>query len=198
MFSWWFESLGNSYDRSRKQVFINMLRKNFFCFSWNCILSVIRIAPSRRFSWIHSTSHYFIEGKTALNNSHFPHDLALWLNLSGSNDIVSMSRTYFHGLNDVRGIEIRLYLWLMRLSLNTLSHSLCLRPRKMYQNVVSEPFRHLFHTEIEDSNKCFKHLLGRASALWPGGCGFDPQPSHTKGFKNGTSCYFAWRSALTK
>ena len=35
---------------------------------------------------------------------------------------------------------------------------------------------------------------GRASALWPGGC-FDPLPGHTKDFKNGTSCSFAWRSA---
>ena len=32
-------------------------------------------------------------------------------------------------------------------------------------------------------------LSGRASALWPGGCGFDPQPGHTKDFKNGTSCF---------
>ena len=41
-------------------------------------------------------------------------------------------------------------------------------------------------------------LSGRASALWPGGCGFDPRPGHTKDFKNGTSCSFAWRSALRK
>ena len=39
-------------------------------------------------------------------------------------------------------------------------------------------------------------LSGRASALWPVGCGFDPRPGHTKYFKNGTSCSFAWRSAL--
>ena len=38
-------------------------------------------------------------------------------------------------------------------------------------------------------------LSGRASALWPVGCGFDPRPGHTKDFKNGTSCSFAWRSA---
>ena len=32
-------------------------------------------------------------------------------------------------------------------------------------------------------------LSGRASALKRiGGCGFDPQPGHTKDFKNGTSC----------
>ena len=41
-------------------------------------------------------------------------------------------------------------------------------------------------------------LSGRASALWPGGCGFDPWPGHTKDFKNGTSCSFTWRSALRK
>ena len=41
-------------------------------------------------------------------------------------------------------------------------------------------------------------LSGRASALWPVGCGFDPRPGHTKDFKNGTSCSFAWRSALRK
>ena len=41
-------------------------------------------------------------------------------------------------------------------------------------------------------------LSGRVSALWLGGCGFDPRPGHTKDFKNGTSCSFAWRSALRK
>ena len=41
-------------------------------------------------------------------------------------------------------------------------------------------------------------LSGRASALCSGGCGFDPRPGHTKDFKNGTSCSFAWRSALRK
>ena len=41
-------------------------------------------------------------------------------------------------------------------------------------------------------------LSGRASALCPGGCGFDPRPGRTKDFKNGTSCSFAWRSALRK
>ena len=30
----------------------------------------------------------------------------------------------------------------------------------------------------------------RASGLRPGGCGFDPRPSHTKDFKNGISCSF--------
>ena len=37
---------------------------------------------------------------------------------------------------------------------------------------------------------------GRASASGAGGCGFDPGPCHTKGIKNGTSGYLAWRSAL--
>ena len=34
---------------------------------------------------------------------------------------------------------------------------------------------------------------GRASALWPGGCGFSPRLSHTK-----VSCSFAWDTALRK
>ena len=37
---------------------------------------------------------------------------------------------------------------------------------------------------------------GRASASGAGGHGFDPGPRHTKGVKNGTSGYLAWRSAL--
>ena len=41
-------------------------------------------------------------------------------------------------------------------------------------------------------------LSCRASALWSGGCGFDPRPGFTKDFKNDTSCSFTWRSALRK
>ena len=37
---------------------------------------------------------------------------------------------------------------------------------------------------------------GRVSASGVGGRGFDPGPRHTKGIKNGTSGYLAWRSAL--
>ena len=33
-----------------------------------------------------------------------------------------------------------------------------------------------------------------ASALWPEGFGFDPWLGHTKDFKNGTSCSFAFRA----
>ena len=40
--------------------------------------------------------------------------------------------------------------------------------------------------------------IGRVSALWLGGCGFNPRPSHTKDFKNGPSCSFTLRSALRK
>ena len=43
---------------------------------------------------------------------------------------------------------------------------------------------------------CPDSANGRASALGAGGRGFDPLPRHTKGFKNGTSGYLAWRSAL--
>ena len=39
-------------------------------------------------------------------------------------------------------------------------------------------------------------IMGRASAAGSGGRGFDPGPDHTKDFKNGTSGYLAWRSAL--
>ena len=35
---------------------------------------------------------------------------------------------------------------------------------------------------------------GRASALQPVGRGFEPRPSHTKDFKNGTHCLLVWRS----
>ena len=38
---------------------------------------------------------------------------------------------------------------------------------------------------------------GRASASGAGGHGFDPGPRHTKGVKNGTSGYLAWRSPLS-
>ena len=37
---------------------------------------------------------------------------------------------------------------------------------------------------------------GRASASGAGGRGFETRPRHTKGVKNGTSGYLAWRSAL--
>ena len=43
-----------------------------------------------------------------------------------------------------------------------------------------------------DSNS----VMVRASASGAGGHGFDPGPGHTKDFKNGTSGYLAWRSAL--
>ena len=35
-------------------------------------------------------------------------------------------------------------------------------------------------------------------SLRPGGCGFDLGAGHTKDFKNGTSCSFAWCPALRK
>ena len=37
---------------------------------------------------------------------------------------------------------------------------------------------------------------GRASASGAGGRGFKSRSPHTKGVKNGTSGYLAWRSAL--
>ena len=37
---------------------------------------------------------------------------------------------------------------------------------------------------------------GRASASGAGGRRFETRPRHTKGVKNGTSGYIAWRSAL--
>ena len=39
-------------------------------------------------------------------------------------------------------------------------------------------------------------VMVRASASGPGGRGFDPGLGHTKDFKNGTSGYLAWRSAV--
>ena len=38
----------------------------------------------------------------------------------------------------------------------------------------------------------------KASTLRPGGRGFAPRPTHSKDFKNGISCSFAWRSAMRK
>ena len=46
------------------------------------------------------------------------------------------------------------------------------------------------------SRTCPDSANGRASASGAGGRGFDPGPRHTKGLKNGTSGYLAWRSAL--
>ena len=40
-------------------------------------------------------------------------------------------------------------------------------------------------------------MVGRASALCPRDCVFDPRPSHTKGL-HGNIYYFAWSSALRK
>ena len=39
-------------------------------------------------------------------------------------------------------------------------------------------------------------VMARASASGAGDRGFDPGPGHTKDFKNGTSGYLAWLSAL--
>ena len=58
------------------------------------------------------------------------------------------------------------------------------------------------HEKIETSSDTFPVKFdpdsanGRASASGAGGRGFDPGPRHTKGVKNGTSGYLAWRSAL--
>ena len=41
-------------------------------------------------------------------------------------------------------------------------------------------------------------LSGRASALWPGVAGSIPGRFIPKTLKNVTSCFFAWRSALSK
>ena len=47
------------------------------------------------------------------------------------------------------------------------------------------------------SRTCFSDsVMVRASASGAGGRGFNPGPGHTKDFKNGTSGYLAWRSAL--
>ena len=38
--------------------------------------------------------------------------------------------------------------------------------------------------------------IGRVYTLWQGGCGFSSQQSHSRDFKNGTSCIFAWHSII--
>ena len=81
-----FESLGNSSDSSRKQMFRDILT-NVLLLSWKCILCVlIRIV-----SWGDSNSYTqyttilkTIEN-TSLNYPHLPSDLELWWTLSGSN-----------------------------------------------------------------------------------------------------------------
>ena len=57
----------------------------------------------------------------------------------------------------------------------------------LYQSYIG-----LFNTLFTDSDS----VMVRASASGAGGRGFDPGPGHTKDFKNGTSGYLAWRSAL--
>ena len=86
------------------------------------------------------------------------------------------------------------------------------RPVLEYDSCVWDPQCVVLQQEIEVQSRAARFvtinncidwnwapwLSGRASALWPVGCGFDPRPGHTKDFKNGTSCSFAWRSALRK
>ena len=50
--------------------------------------------------------------------------------------------------------------------------------------------------KIEFIQSVMVSVMIRASASGAGGRGFDPGPGHTKDFKNGTSGYLAWRSAL--
>ena len=49
--------------------------------------------------------------------------------------------------------------------------------------------------KIGSSTDQLSGLVVRASALRLGGRGFDPRPSHTKDYKNGTQFLPAWRSA---
>ena len=51
------------------------------------------------------------------------------------------------------------------------------------------------HQVDSSTTTCNQHS---GSVVERSGCGFDPQLGHTKDFKNGTSCSFAWRSALRK
>ena len=53
-------------------------------------------------------------------------------------------------------------------------------------------YRADWHSGIASSDSA----NGRASASGAGGPGFNPWPCHTKGVKNGTRGYLAWRSAL--
>ena len=78
-----FESLQNSSDISRNQIF----RDFFLILSWNCMLCVlIRIASSRRFLWVHTIYNCGIEDrKISQNHRHLHPDLEPWLTHSGSN-----------------------------------------------------------------------------------------------------------------
>ena len=65
----------------------------------------------------------------------------------------------------------------------------------LFTAVWSDPLHGKFMvTHIRDTG--LDSANGRASASGMGGCGFDTWPRHTKGVKNGTSGYLAWRSAL--
>ena len=52
--------------------------------------------------------------------------------------------------------------------------------------------------ELSHTYGALTSTVARASVLWLRGCGFDLQLSHIKDFKNGTTCSFAWHSALRK
>ena len=87
-----FESLRNSSDSSRKQIFW----KKILVLSENCMLCVvIRIALSKRFLCIHSTNNYWVKNrkkkkkkkkkKKSLTYRYLFPDLAPWLALSSLN-----------------------------------------------------------------------------------------------------------------
>ena len=140
-----FASLRNSSESSTKQIFRDTLG-NFSCFITNmyvvcCV--IISFTSSRRFLWVHSTYHYFVEDQKdppslppsppppPLNYSHLHPDLALWLTLSGSNfpclEQISMLSKMFEPLKFDCNINAAL-----KLTPHLYTSALCMRYRANY------------------------------------------------------------------
>ena len=95
-------------NNSRKQIFKAILG-TFCAFYHECRLGVlIRIASLKRFLWVHSTYYLFIDRKD--NPKLF--SFACWPDTTINPQWLElpMSRTNFDGPEDVRVIEVRLYI----------------------------------------------------------------------------------------
>ena len=71
-----------------------------------------------------------------------------------------------------------------------ISHSLSCRHKKCPKLYITHISNNILNAKYYPDS-----ANDRVSALGAGGHGFDPG-RHTKGVRNGTSGYFAWRSAL--
>ena len=102
-----FESLGNSSETSSKQMFIDILGGFDFVVKMY-VYCVYSLESPHRCDFNEYTQRTIILqkiGKISIYYSHLSPDLVVWLTLSGSN-YLAMSGTNFHGLKDVRAIEV--------------------------------------------------------------------------------------------